>query len=147
MESLVRSISPSDKQSWRDLYHAYLHFYETEPIPESTELVWQRLTSESPQIKSVVVAKADQLIGFAHFHIQLSTWSQTSHCYLEDLYVDPSQRGLGVGSKLIDAVKSQAKKFECTEMYWITRTDNRIARNLYDSVAKLSDFVRYEITL
>ena len=40
-----------------------------------------------------------QLIGFALFFFTYSTWEGKS-VFMEDLYVQPSQRGKGVGTKV-----------------------------------------------
>jgi len=61
--------------------------------------------------------------------------------------VDPNYRNLGAGALLIQAVKEAAMEMKCSELFWITRSDNQIARNLYDSLANQSDYVRYEIML
>jgi ribosomal protein S18 acetylase RimI-like enzyme len=73
-----------------------------------------------------------------------ASWSDTSHCYLEDLYVAEDARGKGVASALIAAVEDLAIQNKCSELFWITKENNTVARKLYEQVATLSDFVRYE---
>jgi ribosomal protein S18 acetylase RimI-like enzyme len=87
------------------------------------------------------------VVGIVHFHYQLSTWAQTWHCYLEDLYVSEDARGKGAARALIEEVKRLAIERKCSELFWITKESNQIARKLYDKVAAVSDFVRYEIRL
>jgi len=143
----VRQIALADRADWERLYLAYLEFYESEPIESSTELVWSRLTSASPEIQGLVVEDDGQIVGITHFHYQLSTWTHTWHCYLEDLYVDQESRGIGAGRALINEVKALATDKGCSELFWITRSMNETARKLYDKVATPTDFVRYEIML
>jgi ribosomal protein S18 acetylase RimI-like enzyme len=85
-----------------------------------------------------------EVVGIAHFHYQLSTWSDTLHCYLEDLYVAEDARGKGAASSLIAAVQDLAIQNKCSELFWITKESNTVAKKLYEQVATLSDFVRYE---
>jgi ribosomal protein S18 acetylase RimI-like enzyme len=79
--------------------------------------------------------------------VHAGTWSTEGRCYLEDLFVEPAARGQGAGRALIEATAARAREEGCDELYWITATDNATARRLYDRVATLSDFVRYEIEL
>jgi ribosomal protein S18 acetylase RimI-like enzyme len=140
----VRQLQDSDKSAWQELYFAYLEFYETSPSDVNSVLLWARLTNPDPQIQGLVAESNGVVIGIAHFHYQLSTWSDTSHCYLEDLYVAEGARGKGVAKALIQQVQELAIKQECSELFWITKESNSIARKLYDQVANLSDFIRYE---
>jgi len=144
MTTTVRHIEIQDKASWRELYHAYLKFYESEPVESSTELLWNRLTKGERAVQGLVAVSNGEVVGIAHFHYQISTWSDTSHCYLEDLYVAEDARGKGVASALIAAVEDLAIQNKSSELFWITKESNTVARKLYERVATLSDFVRYE---
>ena len=144
MTVTVRQIEIQDKASWKELYVAYLKFYECEPVESSTELLWNRLTKGERAVQGLVAVSNGEVVGIAHFHYQLSTWSDTSNCYLEDLYVAEDARGKGVASALIAAVEDLAIQNKCSELFWITKENNTVARKLYEQVATLSDFVRYE---
>ena len=147
MSLIVRQLSIEDKAAWHELYLGYLKFYESEPIESSTELVWHRLTKENPEIQGMVAELDGVVVGFTHFHYQLSTWTHTFHCYLEDLFVSEQARGNGVATALIAEVKKMALEQKCSELFWITKESNQVARRLYDKVAKISDLVRYEILI
>jgi ribosomal protein S18 acetylase RimI-like enzyme len=144
MSIAVRQIQVGDKSAWQELYFDYLKFYETSPSDVNSELLWDRLTNSEPKIQALVAESNGVVIGIVHFHYQLSTWSETSHCYLEDLYVAEDARGKGAAKALIQQVQELAIKQGCTELFWITKESNTTARKLYDQVANLSDFIRYE---
>lgn len=147
MTVLVRDLTLADEPRWRELYREYLEFYEAQKSETSIDLVWQRLITEPPHIQNVVAELNGQVVGICHFHYQVSTWSDTSQCYLEDLYVDEAFRRHGVAGSLIAAVKSQARSNAATELYWLTRLVNLRAQSLYDRVANKTDFIRYEVSL
>lgn len=147
MNITVRHIAVEDRSSWLELYHAYLKFYKSELAEFSVELLWNRLTKAEPKIQGLLAESNGEIVGIAHFHYQLSTWSDTLHCYLEDLYVAEGARGKGVATTLIAEVKKFAIEHKCSELFWITKESNQVARKLYDKVAAVSDFVRYEIRL
>jgi ribosomal protein S18 acetylase RimI-like enzyme len=143
----VRKIELSDNPSWQEIFFDYLKFYETSPGDVNTELVWQRLTSPDTEIQGLVAESNGEVVGIVHFHYQLSTWTDTFDCYLEDLYVAEEARGNGAARALIQAVKELATERKCSKLFWITRESNSTARKLYDKVATLSDFIRYEVKL
>ena len=143
----MRGIQLSDKPAWQELFFNYLNFYETSPSDVNTELAWQRLTSPEPEIQGLVAESNGVVVGIVHFHYQLSTWTDTFDCYLEDLYVAEEVRGNGVARVLIQAVKEFSTEQKCSKLFWITKESNTTARMLYDKVASLSDFVRYEVRL
>ena len=147
MTVLVRDLTIADEPRWRELYGKYLEFYEAHKAQSSIDLVWQRLTSEPPQIQSYIAEFDGEVVGICHFHYQVSTWSDTTQCYLEDLYVDEVARGQGVAGALIHGVKAQAASNAATEMFWITRQSNVRAQSLYSKVANKTDFIRYEVIL
>ena len=82
-------------------------------------------------------------VGLVHLLLHRSTWSNGFYCYLEDLFVDPTQRGRGIGRALIEAVYAEADARQCTRTYWMTQETNATARALYDRVATKSPFVQY----
>jgi len=59
-----------------------------------------------------------------HLLFHPSTWSATSYCYLEDLFVSPSVRGGGVGCALIEATYDEADRQGAERVYWLTAHDN-----------------------
>lgn len=143
----IRALDTADQGAWRDLHHSYLAFYDSTPDDEATAALWDRLTSQPPQVMSAVADLDGVAVGVVHFHFQRTTWAATAHCYLEDLYVHEQARGRGIATALIGEVERQARAHQCTELYWITRATNHTARRLYDQLATATDFVRYEINL
>jgi GNAT superfamily N-acetyltransferase len=144
----VRDLAPDDEPRWRELWAGYLAFYEHDLDPEVTDVTWRRLSAGERGLGALVaVDDAGRVIGLVHRVVHAGTWSTADRCYLEDLFVDPAARGQGAGRALIEATAARAREEGCDELYWITATDNATARRLYDRVATLSDFVRYEIEL
>ena len=82
-------------------------------------------------------------VGFSHSLLHEGTWVLAPICYLEDLYVDPSARGRGVGRALIADLVDMARTQGWSRLYWHTRRGNEAARRVYDGFVKADDFVRY----
>jgi len=144
MELRVRRLDQRDRCAWQALFRDYIDFYRAS-VPENVlDLTWSRLMdSSSGMVGLCAVDARDQPIGLALLVFHLSTWSATTYCYLEDLYVAPMARGRGAGRMLIDAVYAEADARGATRTYWVTEIENDTARRLYDQVAAQSPFVQY----
>ena len=66
-----------------------------------------------------------------------------SACYLQDLYVDASYRGTGVGRALIEGVYAAADAAGSPSVYWTTQHFNVVGRRLYDRIGELTPFIKY----
>jgi len=143
----TRPLEAADYSAWRNLWDQYLVFYRTELPEAQTELTWTRLLDSQFPMFGLVAISENTVVGFAHYNFTLSSWEVNPDCYLEDLFVDPTTRGRGVGRGLIDAVAAAAKAAGSERMHWLTERTNTTARKLYDSYALESGFVRYRIDL
>ena len=141
----VRRLEARDKSHWLELFKGYIAFYKASVPEEVMELTWQRLINGEPgfHIGLVATNAADVPVGIAHVLFHRSTWSPTWYCYLEDLFVSPSERTKGIGRALIEAVYKEADARQCTRTYWATQEFNYRARTLYDQLATKSVFVQY----
>jgi GNAT superfamily N-acetyltransferase len=140
----VRTLKATDRAAWEALFRGYIHFYEAKVPDDVIEVAWQRLLGQQDGLLGLVaVDENDRPIGLAHALFHRSTWSSTTYCYLEDLYVDRSVRHHGTGRALIEAVYHEADRRGSTRTYWATKADNRQARRLYDRLGTLSPFVQY----
>jgi len=142
MSVTVRPLDPRDEAAWRRLWAGYLEFYTTRLSEGDVDTLFARLLTGAPHF-ALVAEKDGAVIGFVHAMPHASTWSLDGYCYLEDLYVDPLARGTGAGRALVEAVYAEADARGLTRVYWHTETGNATARQLYDRLASLSDFVQY----
>jgi GNAT superfamily N-acetyltransferase len=84
-----------------------------------------------------------KLTGIVQYLFHRSSWTVGNYCYLQDLFVAESARGLGLGRALIEAVYENAKAAGASRVYWLTHHSNAQARILYDQVAENSGFMQY----
>lgn len=145
MSVRVRRLAEKDKAAWLPLFKGYIAFYKATVADDVIEKTWQHLIEGTADfhIGLVAVDETDTPVGLAHVLFHRSTWSPTSYCYLEDLFVDPKQRLKGVGRALIEATYKEADARGCTRTYWATQEFNYRARALYDQLATKSVFVQY----
>ncbi len=144
----IRDLTPADREQWEPLWVAYTGFYRTTVAPEVTDLTFKRLCERDQGMFGLVAENsAGNLIGITHCVAHRSTWSEGGKCYLEDLYVDPSGRGLGVAKALIESAKERARTEGSARLYWLTQPYNGPARSLYDQVGHLVSRVVYQSDL
>jgi ribosomal protein S18 acetylase RimI-like enzyme len=144
---MIRPAVAADKSQWLILWQGYLDFYKTTLSSEQSELTWNRIMDPEFNMKCAVAEVAGKVIGFVTYNLQNSTWSANGHCYLEDLFVDPTTRGSGIGRSLIDYVKVFAVENKCSRLYWNTDEDNVVARKLYDTYVLESGKRQYRVPL
>lgn len=71
-----------------------------------------------------------QIVGMALYYDRYSTW-KGSTLHLEDLYIQPSFRGMGLGRKLFDEVIKIAIKENVGRMEWTVLEWNKTAIEFY----------------
>lgn len=143
MSAIIRPIRTSDRDQWDSLWQGYLTFYKEALTPEQTELTWGRLIDDEFEMYGLVAELDGELVGLAHFSFTHSSWAENRDLYLEDLFVSSKVRGQGFGNALILALDEVAREVGARKVWWETHKDNAVARRLYDSVAELSEFVKY----
>ena len=100
-------------------------------------------------IFDLLVAEADQKIaGIAIYFIKYSTWK--GKClYLDDIVVQESLRGKGIGKQLFDAVVAEAKLCNCQQLQWQVLNWNEPAINFYKKYDTVfyAEWINCKITL
>jgi GNAT superfamily N-acetyltransferase len=144
---VIRPLEAKDREAWARLWTGYLQYYETSVKPEVYTSTFARLLGDDPRDFNCFVAEVDgRLIGLTHYLFHRHAWRIEEVCYLQDLYADPEVRGTGVGRALIEAVYAAADAHGAPAVYWLTQEFNTTARQLYDRIAKVSPFIRYNRT-
>jgi GNAT superfamily N-acetyltransferase len=142
----TRPLEQSDHADWRRLWTAYLEFYNTKVAEEVYSTTWQRLFAQGEfEPKGFIAVLDGKAVGLTHYLYHRSCWSLVNNCYLQDLFADPDARGKGVGKALIKAVQEAAGELGVTKVYWMTHETNATARRLYDSVARRTGFIEYDL--
>jgi len=144
MTLTIRPLTTEDRAEWARLWTGYLDYYQTS-VPEAVyDSTFARLLGDDPQDFSCLLAVVDgRPVGLVHYLFHRHNWKIENVCYLQDLYADPSVRGKGVGRALIEAVYAAADANGTPAVYWLTQDFNETARRLYDRVAQVTPFIRY----
>jgi GNAT superfamily N-acetyltransferase len=103
------------------------HLLEVTPAKLRPHLFGERPVAEC------LVAEADrQIVAFALFFTNFSTFLAKPGLYLEDLYVQPAQRGRGIGRALLQRLGALAVERGCGRFEWSVLDWNVDAIRFYE---------------
>ncbi len=145
----VRALQARDREAWEVIWQQYLDFYGQVVPDEINDHVFARLVDpdDAVMLGLVAVDGDDTPVGLANVIVHPSTWTDRHVAYLEDLAAHEDLRGQGIGRALIEAIAERGQRDGWRDVFWITEQDNARARRLYDGVATLTGYVRYERAL
>jgi GNAT superfamily N-acetyltransferase len=87
----------------------------------------------SPTAYAVVVEREGRVVGMAIWFPSFSTWTGTNGVWLEDLFVEPEQRGLGLGKALLSRLAQITLERGWTRLEWWVLDWNEPAIAFYRS--------------
>jgi len=144
---IIRPAEARDNTTLAKMWEGYNDFYGVSLSAQVTAVTWARVLDPTSPIWALLATDAaGSALGFAHYILHPYTWSDRSACLLDDLFVRPEARGVGVGGALIDHLILRAREQGWGRLYWMTRESNAVARRLYDRFATADDFVRYIVS-
>ena len=142
---MIRELKPSDKEEWRKLFKGYGDFYKA-PINDAIlTTVWDWLFDKKHVVNGLCYEIEGKIVGIAHYRTMPRPLKGKYIGFLDDLFVDPDFRGQKIGQKLIEALKNMAKSNNWQVIRWITHSNNKTAKKLYDKIANNTGFDLYEI--
>jgi GNAT superfamily N-acetyltransferase len=132
MATTIRTATEADVAQILRFIRALAEF---EREPEAVEATEEGLLRDGfgPQpFYSCLMAEQDgQPAGFALYFFNYSTWLGRPGLYLEDLFVSPEFRGLGIGKALLQRVAAVAVEKGCKRLQWEVLDWNTPAIDFY----------------
>lgn len=102
-----------------------LAVYEREPdaVENTVDALEAALFGDEPRVFAHVVERNGEIVGIAIWFVTYSTWTGRHGIWLEDLFVDQSQRAFGYGKALLASLASVCvdrgySRFEWTVLDW-----------------------------
>jgi GNAT superfamily N-acetyltransferase len=128
----IRPAIPADTKA---IFHLIqeLAVYENlmHQVTGTPEDLGEHLFGDAPYAEALVVELEGQLIGFALFFKNYSTFLTKPGLYLEDLFVQETYRGKGIGKALLKAVAQIAQNRGYGRLEWSVLDWNKPAIAFY----------------
>ena len=132
----IRAATPADIPLILELIRA-LATYEREPdAVKTTEADLLRDGfGKQPCFECLIAENEDgEAAGFALYFYNYSTWRGRAGIHLEDLFVLPRFRGLGLGKALLARVAARAAEQGCVRLQWDVLEWNQTAIDFYQGL-------------
>ena len=115
----------------RDLaeFEKLAHLVQTTP-----EKLRPQLFGERPAAEALVAVRAGEVVAFALFFTNFSTFLAQPGLYLEDLFVKPEHRGHGIGRALLKRLAALAVERHCGRFEWSVLDWNEGAIRFYEGM-------------
>lgn len=131
----VRRVTPADVDAVVTMVHE-LAAYEraAEQCRLTVEALRTALFGERPALFGHVAEDRGEVVGFALWFLNYSTWDGAHGIYLEDLYVRPGQRGGGHGRALLAELAAECVRHGYTRLQWWVLDWNEPSIGFYRSL-------------
>ncbi len=128
------------------LFDGYRQFYRQPSDPAGAhQFLFERLDNDDSVI--FLALQADRGAGFMQLYPAFSSVSMQRVWLLNDLFVDPSARGLGVGATLLHRAHSWALETAAKGLVLETEVTNTTAQHLYEKLGWQRDLSSYHYAL
>ncbi|MGA2085491.1 MAG: GNAT family N-acetyltransferase [Terracidiphilus sp.] len=119
MATTIRIATPADIPQILSFIRALAAYERAPGAVTATEADLMRDGFGPNPFYSCLMAEHDgQPAGFALYFFNYSTWMGRPGLYLEDIYVQPEFRGLGIGKTLLQRVAAIAVEKNCLRLQW-----------------------------
>jgi GNAT superfamily N-acetyltransferase len=146
---MIRPARPSDVPAIYELIRD-LAAYER-ALPEVTgtqEQLRESLFGDQPSVFAHVAEHEGEVVGFALWFLNYSTWLCRHGIYLEDLYVRPEMRGHGYGRQLLAELAALCMERGYGRLEWWVLDWNEPALGFYRSLGAepMSDWTVHRVS-
>lgn len=117
--------------------HAAYEQADYSPVGKYEKLS-QLLFGSQPSLYCFLVKQADQVIGYATYSYEVSTWDAAYYVHMDCLFLRPPFRSLGLGEKLVALIAKEALQKQCNIMQWQTPIFNERAIKFYHRIGATS---------
>jgi len=131
----IRPARPQDVPAIVGLIRELAEFENLTHLMQATpESLSPHLFGPRPVAEALVAQAEGEVMAFALFFTNFSTFLAKPGLYLEDLYVQPAWRGQGVGKALLQRLGSMAVERGCGRFEWSVLDWNVNAIRFYESM-------------
>jgi GNAT superfamily N-acetyltransferase len=133
--SSASAVRPAEESDVDRIYRLIIELatYEraADQVRSTPDQLRAALFGPQPAAYALVAESAGEVVGFALYFRNYSTWEGVHGIYLEDLYVAPEHRGSGLGKALLVALAELAVERGYARLEWAVLDWNEPAIRFY----------------
>lgn len=138
MSTTIRPATPADVSAIFALMLELAEFEKLTHLFVATEAgVHDALFGEQRAAEALVAEAGGRIVAYALFFHNFSTFLGRRGLYLEDLYVQPSQRGSGLGRAMLQRLAAIAVERQCGRFEWTVLDWNQNAIDFYEKMGAI----------
>lgn len=144
----IMAATPADVGELAPLFDAYRRFYHQPPDVEAARrFLFARLSKGESVL--FLARHEGRLVAFVHLYPAFSSIQLRRVWILNDLYVAPEARKLGIGRALTERARELGEATRANCLTLETASDNLPAQRLYESLGwkREQEFYRYVLPL
>lgn len=132
---MIEAVSAENLHEVLPLIRDYQCFYNVNDISDEKNLhFFSQFGPSAKEGCQFLYRDEGKAVAFATVYFSFTSTITSKVAILNDLFTLPSQRGKGVGRKLIEYCKEYALEHGAVRLQWATSLDNVQAQKLYDSM-------------
>jgi GNAT superfamily N-acetyltransferase len=130
--TIVRSAGPGDVPLLLELFRELAEYEHLEHELHAThERLHDALFGPRPAAEALIAELGAEAAGYALFFPTFSSFLAIQGVWLEDLFVRPTHRGVGVGRELLAAVAARVRERGGQRLEWAALDWNELALGFY----------------
>ena len=146
------TLRPAEPRDCGDLNRLILALAEYEKLSHqaapSPEGLQEALFGQRPSCEALMAERSGRAVGFALFFTTFSTFLCRPGLYLEDVFVEPAHRGVGIGAAILRHLAGLAAERRCGRFEWRVLDWNEPAIGFYRRLGATSmdEWTTYRLT-
>ena len=132
---MVRKVTPQDKEMYLSLTEK---FYQSDAVSHNIPLenrlkTWNEIMRSDEYADCYFVIKDGDVAGYMLLAYTFSQEAGGKTAWIEEIYILPEFRSMGLGSELFDFIKAEIEP-DCARLRLEVEADNIRAKKLYKSL-------------
>lgn len=117
-------------------------------VTADANIIEQNLFGQAPRAFALIAEEGSRPVGFCLYFYNFSTFVGRLGIYIEDIFVRPECRGLGIGKQLFARLGEIAEANQCGRIEWWVLDWNKDAIAFYESFGAeaMSEWSVYRLT-
>jgi len=89
---------------------------------------------DAPLFRALIAERGADAVGLCLYFVTFSTWLGAPGIYIQDLFVDESLRGAGLGQRLLARAAAEGRAMGANHLRLSVDSENMAARRFYSKV-------------